>query len=307
MTRPQAGLKYARVVRKLTAAMWIGRAWSQFILYLRVFRFYSIIFLIEFFHYVSFLILLSHEQLHLIRGMLITKQCIWLILYWVVAFSWSHLLRWRGVSPCLHIKLHVSLSLIRKTFSQMTMQYLESRNVLEKMKMSNQCNQLDSLTAPNVVFFTNELAFRGEFLQEYELWLLNSTSKHKLRKVICVNKWRLWRWNPVLNMFHKDIFVYVFKMCAWDCSDCYVLNHQAFFFSYLDLLWKDKEKTFYFLAAKEYSHVKVASSFIEVSEKWTVSYISGEKLVWISSVQRVDYKYVRKLRTQRTVSATLNR
>lgn len=63
----------------------------------------------------------------------------------------------------MHIKLHVSLSLIRKTFSQMTMQYLESRSVLEKMKMSNQCNQLDSLTAPNVVFFTNELAFGENF------------------------------------------------------------------------------------------------------------------------------------------------
>lgn len=40
--------------------------------------------------------------------------------------------------------------------------------MLEKMKMSNQYNQLDSLTAPNVAFLTNELAFRGEFLQEYE-------------------------------------------------------------------------------------------------------------------------------------------
>lgn len=107
-------------------------------------------------------------------------------------------------------------------------------------------------------------------------------------------------------MFHKDIFVYVFKMCAWDYSDWYVLNHQAFCFSHLGLLCKDKEKAFYFLVAKEYSHVKVASSFVEVSKKWTVSYISGEKLVWISSIQIIDYKYVRKLGTQRTMPATLN-
>lgn len=39
-----------------------------------------------------------------------------------------------------------------------------------------------------------------------------------------------------------------------------------FFPSQLGLLWKDKEKTFYFLAVEVYSHEKVECSFLEVSE-----------------------------------------
>lgn len=45
----------------------------------------------------------------------------------------------------------------------MNMQYLESQNVLKKMKISYQSNQLEFSTAQNVVFIMNELAFRGEF------------------------------------------------------------------------------------------------------------------------------------------------
>lgn len=114
------------------------------------------------------------------------------------------------------------------------------------MKISHQCVQLDSFTAQSAVFITNELAFRGEFSQEYELWLLNSTSKHELNKVICVNE-GCGCWNLVLSTFHKDIFVSVLKICAWNYSDWDVLNHQATFFSHLGLPWKDKEKHFIFL------------------------------------------------------------
>lgn len=50
----------------------------------------------------------------------------------------------------------------------MNMQYF-SRDVLEKMRMFYSCNQLDAFTAENVVFIMNELAFKGEFSQEYEI------------------------------------------------------------------------------------------------------------------------------------------
>lgn len=92
----------------------------------------------------------------------------------------------------------------------------------------------------------NELAFRGEFSQEYELWLLNSTSEHELNKVICENE-GCGCWKLVRNTFHKDIFVCAFKICAWDYSSGDVLNHQATFFSHLVLPCKDKGKHFIFL------------------------------------------------------------
>lgn len=166
----------------------------------------------------------------------------------------------------------------------------ESWNVLRKMKMSCQCNQLDSFTVQNVVFITNELAFRGEFSQEYEFRLLNITSKHQLNKAIYVNE-GCECWNLLLNRFHKHIFVYVLKMCVWDYSDWDAVNHQADFFFFLPLLylglpWKDKEKTFSFLVAKVYSHEKVKCSVSYTSNFW------GEKLVLTSSIHRWEYEYV---------------
>lgn len=141
---------------------------------------------------------------------------------------------------------HVSLSLNSETI-------LYSKcAILRKLK----CSQEDENVLPvypaglfhysKCGFITNELAFRGEFSQEYELWLLNSTSEHDLHKVICVNE-GCGYWKLVRNTFHKDIFVYVLKICAWDYSDGDVLNHQATFFSHLGLLWKDKGKHVIFL------------------------------------------------------------
>lgn len=194
-------------------------------LHLRGFPFWSNISLVESFQSVSFAILLSSEQLCWIREMLITMHASDQFpnekSFLDINFSAED---W--VDICIPL---TSCFIKLEFFFPINTQCLESWNVLKKMNMSYQCNQLDSSTASNVVFITNELAFRGEFSQEYKLWLLNITSKHKLNKAIYANEGREC-WNPLLNTFHKHVFVYVLKMCVWDYSDWDVVNHQETFF-----------------------------------------------------------------------------
>lgn len=56
------------------------------------------------------------------------------------------------------------------------------------MKRSYQVTIWTLSLLKNMFFIMSELAFREEFSQEYELWLLNITSKHYLSKVICINE-----------------------------------------------------------------------------------------------------------------------